>query len=321
MNFLNFIVRFSSEFLNFSIHTNLDKLLLLALVIFIFSFLIYAYKNNLKIFVGLFISSVLFSWPGVVAYPNPRYINAVYPILIFTFIYGIYLFSKKNINKYFKNIIILILFALILLSIKVGFYKNLSGIKNNAKNSLIYKSKFEKFFKENKFPEKTNFIVFGIPFVSDVQYIFQMFLKNLNTRVAHIRHSSLAKFGSMGCRGNCRIKDVKCKFTWVKENGNIGFRLTSLDPEHCGWWIGFSHFPLKWSENERAYVWMAKELELGVWHKYSMGEFKIHSRSELGHLTDVTYLIDDKWIDENTVFVSWDSWNGKYSVVKFINYL
>ncbi|KKP24444.1 MAG: hypothetical protein SZ59_C0002G0290 [candidate division TM6 bacterium GW2011_GWF2_28_16] len=278
-------------------------------------------KNlNLKILFILLISSLLFYWPGIVAYHNPRYINAVYPIIIFLFVYCFYLFSKLNINKYFKNIILFIIFIIIIFYIKSGFYNNLSSIKNNAQNSILYKSKFEKFFNKNKFNKNNNFIIFGVPFVSDMQYIFQIFLKNLNTRVAHIRHSSLAESGCMGCRATCKTKNVKSEFKWIRENNKLGFRLTSLDPEHCGWWISFSHFPLKWSEQERAYIWTEKEPELDTWHKYSMGEFKIHKREKTGQLTDVTYLIDDKWVDKNTVFITWDSFTGEYIVIGSENF-
>jgi hypothetical protein len=202
------------------------------------------------------------------------------------------------------------------LSIKYGINKNYYGIKNNAQNSLIYKTKFENFFAKNKFDKNVNFIVFGIPFVSDIRYVFQIFLNNLNLQVAYIRHSTLAEFGCMGCRADCKINSVKSVITKVKENNKVGFRLTSLDQDHCGWWIGFSHFPLKWSEYERAYIWSDHEPEIEAWHKYSMGEFKIHKRAKTGQLTDVTYLIGNKWIDENTVFVTWDSMLGEYKIIK-----
>ncbi|MBU4387316.1 hypothetical protein KJ644_02460, partial [Candidatus Dependentiae bacterium] len=286
------------------------------LIFFLFCFLIFAYKNNFKILFALFISIIFFSWPAFVAYPNPRYINAVYPILSFMFVYGMYLFSKKNIAKILKNSVLFAFILLILLSIKLGLYRNYYGIKNNSQNSLIYKTKFEKFFSKNKFDKNANFIVFGIPFVSDIRYVFQIFLKDLNLRVAYIRHSTLAEFGCMGCQADCKIIGVKSLVKQVKENNRIGFRLISLDEDHCGWWINFSNFPLKWSEKEKAYVWSNKEPELNVWHKYSMGDFKINRRSKLGHITDVTYLIDNKWIDENTVFITWDSWLGKYKTIR-----
>lgn len=271
---------------------------------------------NLKTVFILLISGFLFYWPGIVAYHNPRYINAVYPILIFLFVYCVYLFSKLKINKYFKNIVLFIVIVIALFGIKSGIYNNLHAIKYNAQNSLIYKSKFETFFNKNKFNKDNNFIVFGSPFVSDIAYIFKIFLNNLDTRVAYIRQSSLAEYGCMGCRASCKIKNVKSEFKWVRENNKLGFRLISLDPKNCGWWIGFSSFPLKWSESERAYIWTDKEPEFNIWHKYSMGEFKIHKREKTGQLTDVTYLIDNKWLDKNTVFVSWDSVLGEFKVVK-----
>ena len=308
---MSFIYRWISEYLNFNIITGFDKFFVLTFFLLISFF----YRKHLKTFVVLLSGVIFFSWPGIVAYPNPRYINAVYPFLIFIFIYGIYLFSKESITRYIKLPFLLLCLSLAVLSIRQGIYKSIGGIKNGAKNSLIYKSTFEQFFKENKFNKNVNFIIFGVPFASDLKQIFQVFLNDLDLQVAYMRHSSLACKGSMGCRQDYKIKDVQSKIIPVKENGCVGFRLVSLDENHCGWWMSFSHFPLRWSAQERAYVWSNKLLEIGEWHDYSMGKFKIHKRLLTKQITDVTFLIDNKWIDKNTVFVTWDTVNGKYVTI------
>lgn len=325
---MSFVYRWLSEYLNFNILTCPDKLFVLAFLLLI----IFFYRKNLRTLLVLLLGVIFFSWPGVVAYPNPRYINAVYPFLIFIFIYGIYLFSKESItlnvsfdNKYIKLPILILCLSLGALSIWQGVYKTIGGIKNGAESSLIYKSKFEQFFKENKFnkSEETfnvdvNFIIFGVPFASDIKHVFQVFLNDLNLQVAHIRHSSLACRGSMGCRQDYKIKDVKSEIIPVKEDGKIGFRLVSLDEKHCGWWMSFSNFPLKWSAQERAYIWSDKLPEIDKWHDYSMGKFKIHKRLPTKQIIDVTFLIDDKWIDKNTVFVTWDTVTGRYIIINLV---
>lgn len=315
---MNFIYRWLSEYFNFNITTCSDKLF-----VFVFLLLItFFYRKHLRILFVLFLGVLFFSWPGIVAYPNPRYINAVYPFLIFIFIYGIYLFSKESItlnvsfdNRYIKLPVLILSLSLSVLSIKQGIYKNIYGIKGNAKNSLIYKLKFEQFFKENKFNKDVNFIIFGVPFASDIKHVFQVFLNDLDLQVAHIRHSSLACRGSMGCRQDYKIKNVKSKIIPIKYNGKIGFRLVSLDKEHCGWWMSFSHFPLKWSVQERAYIWSDKLPEIGKWYDYSMGKFKIYKRLPTKQILDVIFLIDNEWVNKNTVFVTWDTEKGKYITI------
>lgn len=315
---LAFFIKLFSEFLNISVSTPLDLFLLIFIFIFLFIFLTVAYWKHFKLLLLLLVGIILFSWQGILAYPVSRYFNAVYPFLIFIFIYGIYLFSEKKINKYFKYSVQVVCFIILFLSIGQGAYKNLNGTKASAINTLLYREKFDRFFEEHQFAKNVNFILFGIPLLSDVNYIFQVYLNNFDLKVAHIIKSTLAEYGNYGCNLNYKIKNVKSKVVPVKIDGEVGFRLISLDEQHCGWWMNFSFFPLKWSAKERAYILTNKEIAVGKWYDYSMGKFKIHKQTPTKEITDVTFLIDDKWIDQNTVFVTWDTWLGKFKIVDLI---
>ena len=240
----------------------------------------------------------------------------MYPFLISLFIFGVYLFKKDYKKGFIKNLILSMTFFLMGISVVFGIYKNTNGLSGAAKSTLLYKSNYSTFFKENSFDKNVNFIVIGSPYVSDIHGVFQAFLNNLDLKVANVRVSTLAAKGVWGCQGDYKTKDVKSKIEKVKKDGKFGLRLISLDKKHCAWWMKFSSFPLKWSKDEKAYVWTDKEPEVGKWHDFSMGKFIIHERNEDYGITDVTYVFDDKWIDENTVFVTWDTVEGKYKVLE-----
>ncbi len=302
--------------LNIDIQSNADKIIFLFIVLFLMFFLFFSYKNHKRLFLVLFLGVLIFSWPGIVAYPNPRYLSAIYPYLVSVFVFGIYFFKKEVKKGCFKYFILTIVFLLSGSSVGFGIYKNVRSIIGSSKDGLVYKQKFSEFFNENSFDKNANFVVIGSPFVSDIQNVFQAFLNNLDLKLAFVRASTLAEKGSWGCRGDYRIKDVKSKIEKVKKDGKFGLRLISLDKKHCAWWMHFSHFPLKWSKEENAYIWTEKEPEVREWHDFSMGKFIIHERNIDSGITDVTYIFDDKWINKNTVFVTWDTVEGKYRILK-----
>lgn len=308
-----FIERWLTEIFNLNPNSLHEKLFFLIIVVFIFSFILFAFKKHFKILFILLLGFLLFSWPGVVAYPNARYINAVYPFVIFIFILAIYFFRKNYQSKFAKVLCYIVLTISFLGTVK-STLKNIKLIKSNCVNTLKYKEKFAQFFQENNFDKNANFIVVGSPFVSDIQNVFQAFLNNLDLKLANVRASSLAQKGSMGCGGDYRSKEVKSKIQKINQEGKVGFRLTSLDKDHCAWWMHFSHFPLKWSHEEKAYIWTKEEPQVGEWYDYSMGQFLIHEKYNDKYITDVTFLFDDKWIDKDTVFVYWDTLVGKYKV-------
>ena len=313
--FLNCFWRWTENIFDIGLYNLQNKVIVIFLSLLLGIFLFLAYKKHKKIFIFLFIGVLLFSWPGVMAYPNPRYINAVYPFLIFIFLLGIYFYKIDIKNVYIKIIGLFFTIIIVLGAIFLGIQKNSSRVKNAAEESLVYKKKFANFFKKNKFNKDVNFIVVGSPFVSDIQNIFQVFLDDLKLRVAHVRASTLGQRGDMGCQGDYRIKGVKSQIERVNNNGKVGYRFISLEKEHCCWWMNFSFFPLKWSEEDRAYIWTDKFPEVGKWHDFSMGKFLINERIENKYITDIIFIFDDKWINENTVFVTWDTIEGKYKIL------
>ena len=306
------IERWFDVIFNISFKNNFNKILILVLFVFI----LYSYRRYKKVLFFLISGVILFSWPGVVAYPNPRYVSAIYPFLIFIFLLSIYLFKKEQIGSLKKYTILLIVLLFAYLSVFTEMDRNVRAIKHLVVNGQDYKVKFETFFKENSFEKNAKFIVLGSPFVSDIHNIFQMFLSDLDLKLACVRISTLAERGSMGCRGDYKSKGVRSKINPVVVDNKHGYRLISLDKNHCGWWMNLSHFPLRWSEKDRSYVWDDKIPEIGTWYDFSMGKFIINERLDDKYIIDVTFVFDDKWIDKNTVFVIWDTMDGQYKVLK-----
>ena len=46
-----------------------------------------------------------------------------------------------------------------------------------------------------------------------------------------------------------------------------------------------------------------------------MGKFKIHERLEDKYITDMSFIIDPKWVNKHTVVVTWDTMLGKYVIL------
>ncbi|MBD3231375.1 hypothetical protein GF322_01800 [Candidatus Dependentiae bacterium] len=298
---------------NLSFDDFFNKLIIFFIIIFIF----YSYRNHKKIFFFLFSGIILFVWPGIVAYPNPRYISAVYPILIFTFVLGIDFFKKENISLVKKQFFSFLIVGFAYVSTFGGMYKNIKAVPALINNFKGYQEKFVKFFTENNFAKKSNFIVLGSPFVSDIKNVFQMFLQDLDLKVACVRLSTLAEKGCMGCVNDYKIKGVKSRVKSVNIDNKRGFRLISEDESHCCWWMNLSHFPLRWNKKNRAYVWANNIPKIGKWYDFSMGKYMINKRLQDKYITDVIFLFDNEWIDENTIFVTWDTFQGKYKILEW----
>ncbi|MFA5075449.1 MAG: hypothetical protein WC436_05105, partial [Candidatus Babeliales bacterium] len=309
----------------FAINNNyfVNKFFIIFLIFFFSVFLIYSYRKNIKLLIFFIITFFAFAWPGFVAYPDPRYINPIYTVIIFTLFFGIYFFIKEinininnNSNKFlFKKLILSFILILIFSSTLVGIKKNFYSIQGVCRGTQEYRKTFVKFFENNKFDKNANFIIMATPFLSDSQYIFQAFLNNLDLKVCCELFATLAQRGVMGCNQDYRIQGVKYKIKPVKIRNKNGFRLTSKNKEHCGFWMNFSLHPLKWSKEQKSYIWTNNLPEINEWYDFSMGQFKIHERLDNKVVTDITFIFDDGWIDENTVFVIWDAQKGEYKVL------
>jgi hypothetical protein len=291
------------------LNINFDNVLIFLLGCCLIIFIIWAYRKNLMLFFTLCLGFLFFIWPGIVAYPSPRYISAAYPFLIFIFFMAVYLISQRIERTSLRTLLFLIITLASVAYVCNGINKNFSGIKSICQETRRYRQKFADFFEKHKFDPDVNFIVMGSPFASDIQNVFQAFLSNLDLKLAFVRESCIAQRGTMGCNADYRTVGVRSK---IERIGKNGFRFISLDKDHCCWWMNYSHFPLKWSEGDRAYVWSADHPQVGKWYDFSMGKFIINDRVGQHFVTDVTFLIDDVWIDDKTVFVVWDSHLGRY---------
>ncbi|MCF7799651.1 hypothetical protein K9L05_00595 [Candidatus Babeliales bacterium] len=291
------------------------KFLTFMLFIFFAAFIIYSYRKHKNLLFFFFVAFFACAWPCFAAYPDLRYINPVYSVVIFTLFLGIYFFIKEINKDIFKKTILAIVLILAISSTLIGIKNNFYCIKGVCRGTQEYRKTFVKFFENNKFDKDANFIIMAAPFLSDSQYIFQAFLDNLDLKVCCVLFATLAQRGVMGCNQDYRIQRVKYDIKPFKENNKLGFRLTSQDKEHCGFWMNFSLHPLKWSKEEKAYIWTKNLPEINEWYDFSMGQFKIHERLENKVVTDIAFIFDDGWIDENTVFVIWDAEKGEYKVL------
>jgi hypothetical protein len=115
----------------------------------------------------------------------------------------------------------------------------------------------------------------------------------------------------MGCGKDYRVTNVKSEIVPIDD----GFRLISHDIDHCGWWLRFSHFPIKWVAQSRSYEWTSEQYRPGIWYPCSIGKFRIDHMVDNDCVSDITFVFDRRWTSGNTVFVVWDTSVGRYYVL------
>lgn len=271
-------------------------------------FLYYAYTKKQSVFLIMLSGIILMSWPAVVAYPCPRYLNTVYPFVALLVTYGAFLGirNQKMLGALSKAIIFIMAIALV-----KGVFNNRSLLYSGAATRADYKKRFDNFFASYTFSPGTRFVVVCSPFVSDIQSIFQSYLNDFTIQVAHEPFTTFAEQGVFGCSDSYKTINV---MSYLKPIHN-GFRFISQDPEHCAWWIHFSDHPLAWSEEDRAYKWTSTPYQENMWYACSLGTFKINQMLAHKYLVDVSFVFDKKWIDANTVVVVWDTMQGRYKTL------
>lgn len=295
-----------AEFIFFiSPNSLLNKLILVGLVLFILVGAILAFRRRKSLFFSLLFTLLCGSWQGFLAYPCIRYLNLYYPCFIFFLVITIsfLLFKEKKgfVNKLFGSGLLMFL-----------VWGGLTGVQRNkgvgADCPSELKKRYEQFFQEYGVRQSSNVVVIGSPFVSDVETAFQYFSKNYQLKLVHELFSTIAEQGTFGCRRPYRKKGVGSIISPI----DGGFRFTSLDKEHCGWWIHYSDHPIAWSEKDRAYRWTSEPYEDNVWYPCSIGKFMIHEKIDQQLVTDISFVFDKKWIHSDTVFVGWNSMEGIY---------
>jgi len=280
------------------------------LTLFFILFLIIAYRKHKQLLFWLFVGVGCGIWPGFLAYPCARYINLAYPFLAVLLVVGMYLLTKQNSGLKQKILLGAALLFAGLATIK-GAYQNSFELASAGRGAWEYNKRFEKFFQENTFDKKVKVILLGSPFVSDIQSIFQVGFNHLAMPVAFELFSTFAEKGSFGCQKDYRTRDVASQLVAIKN----GYRFISEDTEHCAMWMQFSDHPIRFNQKNRAYEWTTEPYQADQWYQSSMGKFKIHEMIEGKYVTDISFVFDPGWIDENTVFVTWDTEQGKYRLI------
>ncbi len=285
------------------------KLGILLLFLFLIIFLYKSYRSKRPTLFFLLSGIFFMCWPGVVAYPCPRYLNTVYPVIAFMLMYGLYLlFKEQKRNRLYGSCACLLF---IFLTTRGAFINRYTMYRDSLER-IEYKERFDSFFAHNKLPDDTSLIVvLSSPFVSDIQSIFQIYSNNLSLQVAHEPFATLAEQGVFSCNDPYRCTGTQSEIIPISG----GFRLQSKDPQHCAWWMEFSDHPLEWSARDRAYVWRSERYSTNTWYPCSIGHFKIHERINKKFITDISFTVDQSWLSPTTIFVVWDTEKGMYRIL------
>lgn len=309
MRVINFFIGWLSSVLMIDLSVPQSKIIALIFFVLATIFLVFAYRQHLKILSFLFIGITLMSWPALVAYPCPRYLNTIYPVVSLMLVGGCFLaFEQKK-----KWLRISALGMMLIMSIGMfqGIVHNRKLLRDGAAARAAYKKRFDLFFSQNQFVPGTRFIVISSPFVSDIQSIFQIYLHDSNVQVAHEPFTTLAEQGIFSCSCPYRTENVASSLKPIEG----GFRFVSGDSDHCAWWIHFSDHPLAWSAKDRAYVWTDQQYKEGIWYSCSLGKFKINHVLANKYLIDVSFIFDYQWVNKQTIFIGWDTLNNRYVVL------
>ncbi len=285
--------------------TTTDKMIILTWWVLLITLCWHAYKNRFRLLLFFIIGFYCFSWQAFLAYPAARYINSAYPIIIAVILFGLH-YTKHVVRPIFYLVL-----ACTGYSLATGIHNNITRMHAHASGMTIFEDRYAQFFAKHSFPKGTNFILLGSPFVSDIQNIFQYFMGDLTVSLAHELFATVAEQGYFGCRGDYHSSGVPSTIEEIPE----GFRFISHDEKHCAWWMHFSDHPMHWSKEDGAYRWASQPYEIGIWHDSPLGTFKINKIVDNLYVTDISFTIDKKWLNKNTVIISWDTQQGKYIVL------
>lgn len=291
--------------------TVLQQVCIYLLGLFFLLFLLRAYHEHKKLLLWLTFGLMCGLWPGLLAYPCSRYINLGYPFFIIMIVVGVYLLTRDT-NKKYARFLIPCIWVLSSLACIKGAYQNSCELKTIGYGAWDYNKRFEKFCISHTFDKKVNLILLGSPFVSDIQNIFQVGFKNLDMSVAFELFSTFAEKNSFGCKGDYQIRNVPSKFVKIPD----GFRFISGDKEHCAMWMQFSDHPIRFNPEHRSYEWTKDNYETNRWYQSSMGKFMIHELVDGKYITDISFIFDPVWINEHTVFVTWNTMTGEYRILE-----
>lgn len=298
-----------SSFLMISPAKIYDKLFMLTLLTMMLIPLFFAYRKEKRLGLFLLIGILFSCWPGVVAYPCPRYLNTMYPLIAFMLTYALYQLFKRQ--KKHRISATLLLFLGISMTIR-GIITNRFTIYRETQERLLYKERFDKLFATITLPEHcSTVILLSSPFVSDIQSIFHYYTKNFSLKIAHEPFATLAEQGTFGCKEPFRCIGVRSRIEAIQG----GFRLISDDPIYCCWRMRLSDYPLAWSAQDHAYVWQQEAYRSHVWYPCSLGTFKIHQQLSNDCITDMSFIFDERWLGPGTVFISWDTVTGCYKLL------
>jgi len=308
----------------------LEQSLIYGLGLLFLIFFLIAYREHKKLLLWLTFGLCCGLWPGILAYPCSRYINLAYPFFIVMIVVGMYLLALSAQQKtalalrsesmkwtsVSKGAPVMFLISCVwiisCLAVIKGAYQNSYELRSVSHGAWEHNKRFEKFFKSHIFDKKVKVILLGSPFVSDIQNIFQVGFNNLHMPVAFELFSTFAEKNSFGCMGDYQIRHVPSKFIKIPD----GFRFISGDKEHCAMWMQFSDHPVRFNPEHRAYEWTQDKYEIDRWYQSSMGKFMIHELLDGKYVTDISFIFDPVWIDENTVFVTWDTLLGEYKLLE-----
>jgi hypothetical protein len=283
-----------------------NKILLLALGLFFILFFLYSYKKQFKTLFSLGFGGLLVIWPCILVYPDVRYMNPIYPLLIFMIFLGLsFLRTTKSslLSSFFRRTSI----CLMIFFLFTGFLSNIiSSAKIDPSREINH---YELLFDEHpNLPRKTSFLFLSVPGEADLQETLQYVSNNKNIKAALAIITRLCHDGGYRTT-NTRYKVEPCK---------KGFTFTSLAPAHCGWDFR-SYQPVRWSKKEKSFVLSPSFFQTKKWYACSVGRFFIHEvqKNSINKkvATKFSIVFDKKWMKPNTIFVIWDTKHCRYKIL------
>jgi cytochrome bd-type quinol oxidase subunit 2 len=154
----------------------------------------------------LLIGIVLMSWPAAMAYPCPRYLNTIYPVIVLLMVGACFLLYQKQATKKYAQFLLVILSLFMIKGIILNRAQLHDGAAVRARVQKAVRSIFWDI--HHLCTSNTLCCFLAHPFVSDIQSIFQTYLNDTNVQVAHEPMTTLAEQGTFSCNGPYRTHDV-----------------------------------------------------------------------------------------------------------------
>jgi hypothetical protein len=275
-----------------------SKLYILGTTTILLFSLVYGLRKRFALLLFLIFSTLCFMWPSIVVAVDSRYMDLAYPLMIFAICLAIHFLLKEK--TLFSRILVICATVIGFFLLANGLWQNMSHLRKTGIEQWNLKKTYQKLVSSGVFKKKNHAIFLNMGLETDLESQFQILTGNKNLNVSRIYLSILSNKTSGGGSKVAPIKD--------------GFRLTSLDENKCSWSLHKSQ-PVRWNEEQRAFLRHPHPFPPHQWHEFSMGKFYIHKMNARNEAIDISYKFDKKWLTQETVFIGWNTEQGRYEAL------